>query len=327
MITFVLGVLNNLELTKKCYTHLRDIYPTNPLVISSGGSTDGTKEWLESLEDDELSYIHDDEQVSFSTTYNNGINLVDTEKLVLIHNDMVISNNFLETLDKHINKKRLLSYTTIEPPLFNYHIRPGKVNLDLGDSFENFNYKLFNEYIEKYSDNNLYDGASFFMCGYKSMFEDIGYFDEETFIPAFCEDDDFLIRAKLKGYELKTIGSAFVYHFVSKTSRQNINSNIHEYNSNINFIKKWGTDFNTFIDNGLFTNDTFKFRRYKISLVNNTNKDLDIFFSKDDNVDVIVEQINELNDTDLITIKNLQFTLPHLNKGTYIINNLKVTLL
>ena len=64
-ITFVLAVLNKLDLTKDCYNHLRKLYPEAPLVISSGGSSDGTKEWLESLEDDNLSFIHDDDRLTF----------------------------------------------------------------------------------------------------------------------------------------------------------------------------------------------------------------------------------------------------------------------
>lgn len=55
-ITLVLSVLNKLDLTKECYIRLRNQYPTAPLVISSGGSSDGTKEWLESLDDDYLSF-------------------------------------------------------------------------------------------------------------------------------------------------------------------------------------------------------------------------------------------------------------------------------
>ena len=43
--TFVLAVYNKLDLTKECYNRLRDVYPNAPLVISSGGSYDGTKEW------------------------------------------------------------------------------------------------------------------------------------------------------------------------------------------------------------------------------------------------------------------------------------------
>jgi len=51
-ISLVLAVFNKLDLTKDCYKRIREIYPDAPFVISSGGSTDGTKEWLESLEDD-----------------------------------------------------------------------------------------------------------------------------------------------------------------------------------------------------------------------------------------------------------------------------------
>ena len=71
-ISFVLAVYNGLHMTQSCYMKLREVYPEAPMVISSGGSNDGTKEWLESLEDDFLSYIHDDEKITFSDNYNAG---------------------------------------------------------------------------------------------------------------------------------------------------------------------------------------------------------------------------------------------------------------
>ena len=111
-ISFVLAVYNKLDLTKSCYNRLRDIYPDTPLVISSGGSTDGTKEWLESLNDDYLSYFHDDERLTFSDNYNAGIKLVDTEKLVLIHNDLILGDLFFSYTLKHsfdFTYKRLLA--------------------------------------------------------------------------------------------------------------------------------------------------------------------------------------------------------------------------
>ena len=100
--------------------------------------------------------------------------------------------------------------------------------------------------------DTLYDGAVFFMSGYKKMFEDVGLFDGFSFKPCFCEDDDFLIRAKLKGYKLKTCESAITYHFVSQTSRFSNefknNRIIYEVQSNRNFIRKWGIDISTFND-------------------------------------------------------------------------------
>ena len=83
------------------------------------------------------------------------------------------------------------------------------------------------------------------MSAYKSSFDEIGGFDNNVFDPYFCEDDDILLRFKLAGYELKTINTALCYHFVSKTSRFSKEymerTSIIEKNSNINFIRKWGS--------------------------------------------------------------------------------------
>ena len=150
-ISLVLAVYNNIDYTKNTYKRVRSIYPDAPMVISSGGSNDGTLDWLQSLDDDNLSYIHDDDKLTFSDNYNSAIKLVDTDKLVLIHNDMVIGDNFLENLSQLIDEKSLITYTTIEPPIFKGHKRPGKVILELGRGFNDFNYSFDNcigsEYI------------------------------------------------------------------------------------------------------------------------------------------------------------------------------------
>jgi GT2 family glycosyltransferase len=136
-ITFVLAVYNKLDLTKECYKHIREIYPEAPLSICSGGSTDETENWLNSLNDSKLKFKHFNERISFSETYNVAIDMVETEKLVLIHNDMVIGKGFLESLERLLEKNMVLSYTTIEPPIFVGHNRPGKVLIDFGSGFDN----------------------------------------------------------------------------------------------------------------------------------------------------------------------------------------------
>lgn len=359
-ISLVMAVLNQLNLTKNCYEHIRKVYPDAPLVISSGGSNDGTKEWLLSLNDDNLSYIHDDDVLTFSDNYNTAIKLVDTEKLVLIHNDMVISKGFLETLDKLLNENEdtLISYTTIEPPIFKDHNRPGKLIYDLGDSFETFDYNKFEEFINTINYTNvLYDGATFFMSGYKKIFEDIGGFDGFTFAPAFCEDDDFLIRAKLKKYKLKTTTDALVYHFVSKTSRfgndfKNKTNKV-EINSNRNFIRKWGIPISMFNYIDYQNDEDFDYKTFNISIIlksehllgdiepyfdkikctfdyntyiaeeqKYTNYDLNSKFLMCDFVDVVVYEKNFITEEDYQNIQSLRLILPKYEIGTYEIGNL-----
>ena len=289
-ISFVLAVYNKLDLTTECYKRLRKIYPDAPLVISSGGSSDGTKEWLESLEDENLSFFHDDDRLTFSETYNAGIDLVDTEKLVLIHNDMVIGKHFLENLDRIIdeNPNTLLSYTTIEPPIFAGHQRPGKVILDMGTGFDNFNQKMFDKYVKQNKDKcELHDGAVFFMSGRKDMFIDLKGFDGFSFVPCFCEDDDFLIRAKLKGYNLKTTECAITYHFVSQTSRfsdemKDVRVAI-ESHSIRNFIRKWGISIPMFNAMDYQTTDNFTYDKKVVSVKLGSTKHIELlepFFDK-----------------------------------------------
>ena len=362
-ITFVMAVYNKLELTKECYRYLRDLYPEAPLVISSGGSSDGTKEWLHSMEDDDyLSNLHDDDRLTFSDTYNAGIKLVDTEKLVLIHNDMVIGEGFLEAIERLLTPNMLLSYTTIEPPIFKGHKRPGKVLLELGSSFLNFDNYHFNNYVQQWKDSdNLYDGAVFFMSGYKKMFEDVGGFDGFSFVPCFCEDDDFLIRAKLKGYELKTCDSAITYHFVSQTSRfsdemKNDRFRI-EICSNRNFVRKWGISIAAFNELRYWEDKEFKYKTFSMGLTTrnksrlgeiepyfdkidlgeipedyieneqkNTRYDLRSKFTIQDTVDVMIYEMNPFTDDDMYTLNKIRLSLPYYEPDEYEVGNMKIVI-
>lgn len=357
-ISLVLAVYNNLNYTKDCYDRIREIYPNAPMVISSGGSTDGTLSWLESLNDDFLSYMHDDDKLCFSDNYNSAIKLVDTEKLVLIHNDMVIGENFLENLTQLIDEKTLLSYTTIEPPIFKGHKRAGKVILDLGSSFHDFKYDLFNQYVERVKQKKeLVNGASFFMSGYKSMFEDVGFFDGFSFDPFFCEDDDFLIRAKLKGYNLKTTECAVTYHFVSKTSRvlRSSESKLSEHKNIRNFIRKWGIPIPVFNELYYWEDDIFNYKTFSMGLTTrndsklynvepyfdkidlgtipedyisneqpNTNYDLRSKFILTDVVDVMITETSPFTDEDLYTINKIRLSIPHYEVGEYQIGNMLI---
>lgn len=359
-ISFVLAVHNKIDLTKQCYKHLRDVYPTAPLVITSGGSTDGTEEWLKSLKDENLIYTHTENKTSFSENYNNGIKLVKTDKLVLIHNDMIIGKSFLENLDELLKENMVLTYTTVEPPIFAGHRRPGKVILDLGRNFDDFNYKLFEQYVEENKNKKeLYSGAVFFMSGYKKMFEDVGYFDGVTFNPAFCEDDDFLVRAKLKGYDLKTTESAIVFHFVSQTSRfsdefKNTRNEC-EMASKRNFVRKWGLPIYTFHDLKYWEVSTLNYTKFTMGMkTNKTNiiQDLELFFDKIDlgtipeeyikseqkhtnydlrskfgeinGVDVELNEIDDTKPMDFETLCLLRLTIPQYEVGEYELNNFKI---
>lgn len=186
--------------------------------------------------------LHIDNTVTLGINYNNAVAKAKGDKIILLHNDMVLKPGFIELMDKHIQKGRITTYTRIEPPIYN-DIYPGKVILDCSTDLNTFKEDLF---INNHIEESLIDGGSqlFFGC----MKEDYIGIDGYTF-KMFCEDDDLHLRYKLAGFEHK-VSSAHVYHFVSKTSRQGNYQNI-ELQSNRNFIRKWGNrDFKAKYDIG-----------------------------------------------------------------------------
>ena len=257
--------------------------------------------------------IEENDNVDLATNYNNAVAKATGDKIILLHNDMFIKPGFLETMDKHIVKGRITTYTRIEPPIYT-DIYPGKVLLDCGSDLESFNKEKFlNFNIEE----KLEDGGSqlFFGC----IKEDYIGIDNKSFVPPqmWCSDDDLHLRYKIAGYEQK-VSSAHVYHFVSKTSRVG-NYQQTEQQSNINFVKKWG--FRKSVHNIL----------YKKSVkINNPTPQLEQILEPwfNGGEDIIVEvNSNNFTQQDFQIIQQLNDIIKESGEiGEFELGNLKITI-
>ena len=246
-ISLLIGLKNNLDYSQHFYNTTRELYPDVEICFVSYGSTDGTHEWLDSLADNNLKYFYSDENKTFSDTFNKATELATKKYVAYLHNDIVLAPGFIENLEKHVSLENIVSYTTIEPPIFADHERPGKLIYDLGTSLETFDKDALYEFAKtqhiKYKDK-IESGITFFMCMPKVKLLEIGGMDN-LFNPMFCEDDDLIRRWKLLGMTCFTALDAICYHFVSKTSRfseeyQNRTQQI-ELASLRNYVRKWGT--------------------------------------------------------------------------------------
>lgn len=245
-ISTLVGLRNNLEYSQKFYKRFREIYPTEELVFVSWGSTDGTHEWLDSLNDENLIYFYSEESKTFSDTFNKCAELATKEYIVFCHNDIVVCNGFLENLQKHCGDRKVVSYTTIEPPIFAGHARPGKIIMDFGGDFDTLKLEELEQYAEREVKNEVDKtsaGISFFMCQSRKRYLQMGGMDN-LYNPMFSEDDDLIFRLQLLGFELYTVLDSVVYHFVSKTSRfspeHERDTKVKEMFSNRNYLRKWG---------------------------------------------------------------------------------------
>jgi hypothetical protein len=255
--------------------------------------------------------LSEDDTVTMGINYNNAVGKSKGEKIILLHNDMVIKPGFVEQMDKDIVPGRITAYTRVEPPIY-LDTYNGKVILDCGDNLDNFDYKKFLDF--KIEDTTLTDGGAqmFFGC----MKEDYLGIDGVTF-ELFCEDDDLHLRHNIAGFQQK-VSSAHVYHFVSKTSRVGDYQKI-EIQSNRNFIKKWGfrtSIYNVVYDKKIIINND----------INNSLEDLNIWFNGGNDIIVEVDG-NTFTQQDYIYIQQLNDIIKDTNKlGTYELGNLKITI-
>ena len=60
--------------------------------------------------------VHNGGKINLGHNWNQAVSKANGEKIIILHNDMIISKNFIETMDKHISKNRITTYTRIEPP-------------------------------------------------------------------------------------------------------------------------------------------------------------------------------------------------------------------
>ena len=256
--------------------------------------------------------LQEDDSLTMGNNYNRAVERANGEKIILLHNDMILRPGFIEEMDRHIVRNRITTYTRVEPPIY-IDTYPGKILLDCGSNLETFNKKKFEEHILHES---LVDGGTqlFFGC-YK---EDYIGIDGDTY-KIFCEDDDFHLRCTIAGMERK-VSSASVYHFVSKTSRTTDDYQEVEKESNMAFIKKWGfrnSQFNKVYKThynikGDFPALSWWINHFTTSILEEANVIIDVDVSKYDQND----QNNILQMSDIIYSNN--------EIGEFELGNLKV---
>jgi glycosyltransferase involved in cell wall biosynthesis len=252
-ITFVLPSRNNLEFLQLAYKSLRDLKTKHEILVLDDASTDGTQEWIKSLNDPDLITYYNlgPERIGIVGMFDKGIEMARTKIIFAFHADMVASPNLDENILKHLKPLTVVSATRIEPPL--HPPGPEKITLPWGNEVEEFNYEStkpkFLELEQQYKDKTT-EGIFAPWCMYKEDYLAIGGHDE-LFAPQSKEDSDLFNRFVLNGYQIIQSWDGLVYHFTSRGSRFNkhagggtgVNSQEWIQTTTRNgkeFIRKWG---------------------------------------------------------------------------------------
>lgn len=239
-VSIIMLTFNQLELTKQCLESL-DKYTVFPweLIVVDNGSTDGTPDYLEKYRKNlkaDMQCIFNKENRAFSKANNQGIKLAVGDYILLLNNDVILTQKWLERLITCIEG---FPKTGLAGPCTNIasgaqRIVPGYDDIrDLHKFAAGFSMKNTGRWIDCHRLN------AFCLLIKREIIDNVGLLDER-FGPGGYEDYDYCLRVRQAGYKIMLAGDVYVHHI----GGQGYEPNKLDYNElrSVNkqiFINKW----------------------------------------------------------------------------------------
>ena len=225
-ITVVIPNYNGMKYLAECMTSLcreQQNAPGYEVLIIDNASVDGSVEYLQKEWCGEgVRLISLPENTGFCHAVNLGIREAKTPYVILLNNDTKAEAGFVRGLYDAIRENEKIFSVSAKMLMWD---RPELID-DAGDRYCVLGWAYSRGKGRPAAD---YDKSVpvFSACGgaaiyRRSVFEEIGYFDEEHF--AYLEDIDVGYRAMIYGYKNRFCASALVYHVGSGTSGSKYNT-------------------------------------------------------------------------------------------------------
>lgn len=221
-VTVVIPNYNGMKFMKTCLDSLElQNYKDFKTIVIDNASSDGSYEYMQENYPD-IQVVRNEKNIGFSGAVNQGIDMSDTEYVILLNNDTEVHPDFVGELVKAISKSDEIF--SVSSKMINFHDR--EVMDDAGDMYSIIGYG-FQRGVGKSSHLYTKPKEVFSACAgaaiyRREAFDIIGKFDLSHF--AYMEDMDIGYRAKIYGYKNMYCPTAIVYHIGSGTSGSKYNS-------------------------------------------------------------------------------------------------------
>ena len=240
--SIIVLTFNGLDHTKQCLASI-EMHTPQPyeLIIVDNGSTDGTRDYLRDYmaSHNNVRVITNATNPGFAAGNNQGLRLSSGEYLLLINNDTIVTEGWLDGLLRAIN---LSPEVGLSGPKSNYVVsslqKVEEVNYKSKEELQIF----AREFAAK--NKNSYLQTTEKLVGFcllikRAVINKIGLLDETFGIGNF-EDDDYCLRARLAGFEFVVAGDVFIHHEGNCTFKANQIDYEDQIEKNLNlFKKKW----------------------------------------------------------------------------------------
>ncbi|MEW9669522.1 glycosyltransferase [Ammoniphilus sp. 3BR4] len=235
--SIIILTCNKLEYTKLCINSIREYTKEGSyeIIVVDNHSSDGTVEWLSAQKD--IISILNNENLGFPKGCNQGIELASGENILLLNNDTIVTENWLNNLIVALYSSDKIGAVG---PVTNSASYYQSIITDYQSIDEMHHFALRNNRLNYKKWDNRLKLVGFCMLIKREVVERIGLLDER-FSPGNFEDDDYSFRILSAGYQLLLCKDTFIHHFGSISFRDNPT----HYNSllkgnEMKFEDKWG---------------------------------------------------------------------------------------
>ena len=231
-VTVVIPNYNGLRFMEPCMSALSaQTYTDFCVLIVDNGSADGSVEWLSSADMPfPVRSIFLKENTGFAGASNVGIEYADSELILLLNNDTEPKPSFIENLVRAFDEDRQGRLFAASPRMIQLYHK--ELLDDAGDGYHLLGWAFQRgvgqpvggaECSRRTAVFSACAGASMYM---RDLLMEIAYSPEESFDTAhfaYLEDLDLSFRARIRGYDIRYIPEARVYHVGSGTSGSKYN--------------------------------------------------------------------------------------------------------
>ena len=218
-VDIIIPVYNAYEYTEECIKSIlkNTDLNTNRLLLINDKSPDERvlpmlKKYAENYKDKKIEVLENEENLGFVKTVNKGMKHSNCD-VILLNSDTEVTKNWIEKLQKAVYSNDYIATAT---PFTNNGTICSIPNFGVDNELpENLSLEEYAEVVEKCSKHKypeLTTANGFCMYIKRSVIDEIGYFDDETFGKGYGEENDFCYRALDYGYTHILCDDTFIYH-------------------------------------------------------------------------------------------------------------------
>jgi GT2 family glycosyltransferase len=238
MISVIIPNWNGKRFLGVCFNSLRkQTYKDFEIILVDNGSKDGSVSFIQE-NFPEVIILQFKENRGFSAAVNAGIRESKGKYIALLNNDTEADPKWLEELKEILDGNPEVGFCGSKILFYDRRDRINSVGLRMSVNGSAGDIGFDTPDNGRFDERMYIFGACAAAAIYrKSLFQDVGFFDEDFF--AYAEDVDISFRFQLRGNKCLYVPTAVVFHRWSGTALQNKNLITHYIERNLlfNYIK------------------------------------------------------------------------------------------